>query len=163
MKRKIVFLVLALVLPAGVFVFLKMFGRNEFQVPVLHQHGTIERPKDCPAEFVAPYRVPDSVMTSLKLNRKDSLFVFYFDASMNTAIKRVAVEFGDAPVHIVSPRDIPAHMDAKLIRECILLMPADSSVALLDHRNRIRGYYDGADRDEIDRLIVEMKIILKQY
>jgi hypothetical protein len=39
----------------------------------------------------------------------------------------------------------------------------EASVALVDHKNRIRGYYDGKDRDEVDRLIVEMKIILKQY
>jgi hypothetical protein len=42
-------------------------------------------------------------------------------------------------------------------------MSGDTSVALVDHKNRIRGYYDGIDRDEADRLIVEMKIILKQY
>jgi len=43
------------------------------------------------------------------------------------------------------------------------LMDAGSSIALVDHLGRIRGYYRGDDRDEVDRLIVEMKIILKQY
>jgi hypothetical protein len=42
-------------------------------------------------------------------------------------------------------------------------MPPDSAVTIVDNQNRIRGYYDATDRDEVDRLIVEIKIILKQY
>ena len=161
--RKIIFLFLALLLPVAVFVFLKTFGRNEFQVPVRHAEGTIEVPVNCQFQYATPYRIADSIMTVLHLNRNDSLFVFYFDASLNTAMDRVAVQFQDAPITILSSGQVAGRTDARLVEECVLLMPADSSVALVDHQRRIRGYYDGRDRDEIDRLIVEIKIILKQY
>ena len=161
--RKITFLFLALLLPVGVFVFLKTFGRNEFEVPVRHAEGTIEVPLNCQFEYATPYRIADSIMTVLNLNRNDSVFVFYFDASLKTAMNRVAVQFEEAPITIVSSEQVAQRTDARLLQECVLLMPADSSVALVDHQRRIRGYYDGRDRDEIDRLIVESKIILKQY
>jgi len=34
---------------------------------------------------------------------------------------------------------------------------------LLDDQRRIRGYYDPQSREEVDRLIVELKILLKKY
>lgn len=147
----------------GIFIFLKIFGRNEFQVPVLHEVGTVTAPSDCPFQYSSPYRIADTVLTSLNVNRNDSLFVFYFDSTLNTAMKRVSVEFAAARVQLVSPPDLSDEMDLQLLRECIFLMPPGTSVALLDHRNAIRGYYDGNDRDEIDRLMVEIQIILKQY
>ena len=161
--KKITFLFLALLLPVAVFLFLKTFGKNQFEVPVKYAVGPIEPPEDCQFEYATPYRIADSLFSTLNLNRNDSLVVFYFGVSLKTAMNRVAVEFHGDPVTIVSPEDIGRKMDARLVQECVLLMPADSSIALADHKKRIRGYYDGTDRDEIDRLIVEMKIILKQY
>jgi hypothetical protein len=163
MKKKVLFLFLALLLPVAIFIFLKIFGRNEFQVSVRHAAGTIQVPASCQFDYPTPYQVADSIITGLNLNRKDSLFVFYFDASLETAMNRVTIEFEGAPVTIVSPMDVRRHMDPRLVRECVLLMPEDSSVALVDHARRVRGYYEGRERDEVDRLMVEIKIILKQY
>jgi protein SCO1/2 len=33
---------------------------------------------------------------------------------------------------------------------------------LVDGQKRIRGYYDGTDRDEVDRLLVEIAILKKE-
>jgi hypothetical protein len=46
---------------------------------------------------------------------------------------------------------------------CALLLKSPWKVVLIDDQRRIRGYYDPEDRDEMDRLIVELKILLKQY
>lgn len=162
-KKKILFLILALLLPAILFLFLKMFGRNEFDVPVLYQEGIENAPATCNYHYPVPYRIADTVMAALPLNKRDSLFVFYFDPAVRPAMERIPSELRDAPIHVISASEIPPTFDKTLLRECILLMHRDTSVALVDHRNRIRGYYKGSDRDEIDRLIVEMKIILKQY
>jgi len=35
----------------------------------------------------------------------------------------------------------------------------DNRVVLLDKQNRIRGYYNIAERDETDRLILELRIL----
>lgn len=161
--KKLIFLFLALLFPVAIFVFLKLFGRNEFNVPVLHEEGKIDAPAHCDFVYSAPYRLADSVVSALRLNATDSLFVVYFDSSLETAIDRVAVEFKWAPVYIAAPGSFSPEANLTTIRECALLMKVPASVVLLDHQRRIRGYYDGADRDEVDRLIVEMKIILKQY
>jgi hypothetical protein len=161
--RKLVFLLLALILPVAIFIFLKVFGRNEFHVPVMHEQ-TVEHAADCGFEYSAPYLIHDSVATFLKISHADSLYVIYFQPSLSVQVKRVSVEFASDPIGILSPRELSeVHVDQEILRKCILLMPSPHSIALLDNRRRIRGYYDGTDRDDVDRLIVEMKIILKRY
>ena len=161
--KKIIFLVLAFFLPVAVFIFLKIFGRNEFNVPALHQEGGIEAPPGCAFRYTSPYSLPDSVIEGLNLVTRDSLYVLYFDPALDNAMNRVATEFRWASINIAGPSAFAANTDFRLLKECALLMPSTASVALVDNRNRIRGYYDGADRDEVDRLIVEIEIILKQY
>lgn len=163
MKKKTIFLILSLVLPVSVFLFLKIFGSNEFKVSVLHTEGSIDAPAGCPFVYKTPYRIPDSVIVSLNLNRKDSVHVFYFDPSLDVPMNRILVEFEGDPVGLVRPSGFSTAVNPVFLRDCILLAKPDSSIVLTDHRNRIRGYYDGTDRDEVDRLIVEIKIILKQY
>jgi hypothetical protein len=160
---KLLFLILALILPVGIFVFLKLFGKNEFDVPVLHA-DSVEAPVDCPFNYSAPYVIHDSIAARLKINSADSLYVIYFDPSLRVQAQRVSVEFNNASIRIISTAELSVlDTDPEILRKCILLMPASSSMVLVDHRRRIRGYYDGSDRDEIDRLIVEIKIILKEY
>lgn len=154
---------MALIVPVTVFIFLKLFGRNEFRVPVRYEAGNIAAPPDCDYTYTAPYRVTDSVFTTLGLNDKDSLYVFYFDPSIAPGMNRISVEFKGDPVQMISGESVAATIDPRHLRECTLLAKADSSVVLVDHLHRIRGYYVGNDRDEVDRLAVEMKIILKQY
>lgn len=162
-RKKLVFLTLALLLPVAVFVFLKIFGRNEFTVPVMYQEGMIDAPANCGFTYEAPYLVPDSLVSGLNLRDRDSVYVFYFDPSLATPMNRISVEFKWASVKVVTPSDFHGRTDLRSIKDCVLLIPPEASVALIDHKNRIRGYYDGTDRDEVDRLIVEIKIILKQY
>ena len=160
---KLVFLTLALILPVAIFIFLKMFGRNEFDVPVMHQEGKIDAPEHCDFNYATPYHVSDSVIRNLGLKKADSLYVLYFDPSLSTPMNRIAVEFKWSPVTVVAPSSFAGGTDIRKLKECVLLMQPPASVTLLDHKNRIRGYYDGSDRDEVDRMIVEIKIILKQY
>lgn len=162
-RKKLVFLTLALLLPVAVFVFLKIFGRNEFTVPVMHQEGMIEAPANCDFTYETPYLIPDSLVSDLNFQDRDSVYVFYFDPSLTTPMNRISVEFKWASVKVVTPSDFHGRTDLRSINDCVLLIPPEASVALVDHKNRIRGYYDGTDRDEVDRLIVEIKIILKQY
>lgn len=162
LTKKIIFLTLALLFPVVVFVFLKIFGRNEFRVPLMHQKGKIDPPENCDFSYRIPYTTPDSLIDILNLKTKDSLYLFYFDPSINSAMKRVSTAATWLPVRIVDPSAFPRGTDLRIIKQCVLLMEPPASVALVDHKNRIRGYYDGSDRDEVDRLLVEIEIILKQ-
>ena len=161
--KKLIFLVLALLFPVTIFIFLKLFGRNEFQVPVRFTNAMPEMPADCDYDYSAPYLIADSVMKVFQGNGRDSLYVFSLDDKHAEAMGRITAEFGDDAVQVIDGEDAKAKFDASFLRRCVLLMRGDAAVALVDHGRRIRGYYDAKDREEVDRLIVEMKIILKQY
>lgn len=162
-RKKILFLTLALLLPVAIFIFLKMFGRNEFAVPPLYEEGQVEHPERCDFRYTTPYSLPDSLSESLGLHSEDSLFVLYFESGLDAAMNRVMVE-SKRDVKIIASYDLDTDsLDVTLLKDCILLMKPEHSVVLIDHRKRIRAYYDGSDRDEIDRLIIEINVILKRY
>lgn len=161
--KKSIFLIAALLLPVAIFIFLKIFGKNEFQVPPLHQEGIIEVSNACHYRYATPYYVPDSLFAQFGANKHDSLYVLYFDPSLKVSMNRVSVEYRDASVTVVPPSAFSPETDTQLLRQCVLLMRPPASVVLLDRHNRIRGYYDASDRDEVDRLLVEIDIILKNY
>lgn len=160
--KKLIFLFLALLFPITIFIFLKEFGDNEFSVPVYHEEGAVVPPTDCNFSYEAPYRVADTVMADLGMNAADSLCVVYFGDALETAMNRVTTEFRGKPVRSVAVSRVPG-MDEGFLKRCVFLMEEKTSIVLVDQHLRIRGYYNGSDRDEVDRLIVEMKIILKQY
>jgi hypothetical protein len=45
MSKKIIYLLIALCLPALIFVFLKFFGKNQFDIPVYFKDGVEEAPR----------------------------------------------------------------------------------------------------------------------
>ena len=47
--------------------------------------------------------------------------------------------------------------------ECTLLLNPTLDLVLLDGKKRIRGQYNSNERDEVDRLMTELDIILKRY
>lgn len=162
-KHAVFLVFLALGGPVLLFLFLKVFGRNEFQVAPLYQQPPLVAPDSCNYRYNVPYHVADSVMSRLKPNTSDSLFVVYFNREEATAINRIRTEFLHDPVAIVGPDAVDKLFDADWLRRCVLLMKGDTSVALVDGKYRIRGNYYGADRDDVDRLSVELKIILRKY
>jgi protein SCO1 len=52
--KKTAFLILTLAIPVGIFLFLKIFGTNTFEVPVLYENGI----PGCP-ETKGPFHIPD--------------------------------------------------------------------------------------------------------
>ena len=74
-SKKTIFLILALILPVAIFIFLKLFGRNEFNVPPRYQQEEIAAPANCDFQYPVPYSLPDSVFQELNLNRNDSPFM----------------------------------------------------------------------------------------
>lgn len=159
--KKSLFLFLALLFPVAIFIFLKIFGRNEFAVPLLHEEE-VNAPPECNFEYRVPYRIADSLRTRFGMNDGNHLFVVYLEESQQPAVNRVSEEFRGNPVAMIDAgRD--TSLTPETFRSCVLLMAKDENLALVDSEGRIRGYYDGDDRDEVDRLIVEAKIILNKY
>lgn len=177
MNKKALYLFLALALPGLIFVFLKFFGKNEFDVPVYYQAGL---PQDsvCQVSAAVPYVVADSVFTKIgsrKQNVHRIVAVYPFVKDDLSELNRIAEKYRDDSVDIRILSGMPNLPKSNLpvtqltydtfgwLVMCSLRVREPWSVVLLDDKNKIRGYYDGSRRDEMDRLDLELSILLKKY
>jgi hypothetical protein len=177
---KVFFLFLALVLPVGIFVFLKLFGRNEFDVPALYVTEAPPQLAGCTAAK-QPYNVPDSIRMAY-LHPGDSLAVIFFQPLSGEALNqldRVREQTANDPVRLTQADSTntqvdsahtqtdsthtSAQFDPARIRRCAFFMEGDVNVVMIDGRGVIRGQYKAAEREEIDRLLTEITILLKKY
>ncbi len=157
--KKVLILIVALLLPVLIFLFLKIFGKNEFEVKPLHQQDVVS-PAGCDFAYASPYVVADSVMRRIRDHGSAELYLLTFstDESISDA---VTSEVGDNEIRILAASE--RFNDLEFVRKCVLLAPSATDLVLVDDRGQIRGYYESTDLDEVDRLVVESKIILKQY
>jgi hypothetical protein len=156
--RKAVYLFLALLLPIAIFIFLRTFGKNEFSVPAFYQDTAPKPSSSCVGDYNMPYSLPDSVMTKLRAAKKADLYVIYYSDDIQTRIKQ---EITYDEVSFVNAKSIRG--DNNVFRNCVLLIPASEDMVVVDKDGKIRGYYASADREEVDRLLLEIEILLKKY
>lgn len=159
--KKAVLLFLALLLPACIFLFLRIFGKNEFNVVPLFQDNKVKiTRKEC-GEIIFPYNVPSEVLDQI-ITTNDSLAIVCFDTPDEDPIfPKLQEEFKSEPIHfeIVHPGSEPRAG----WYSCKFLMARPADIVLVDRKGTIRGQYQSEDRDEIDRLKTEVTIILKKY
>ena len=162
MKRmKVIFLFLALILPICIFVFLKMFGKNEFHVeplfvdsaPVANECGNVN----------APYVLDDSIKLQLPF-RSDSLLVITFDGNTDqnatNQLNRLKDEISGLPVGLLTLPTNERHLRWK---RCVFFLKDPQDIVMVDAKGQLRGQYTSSDREDIDRLFTEVTIILKRY
>ncbi|MEJ1237843.1 hypothetical protein WBG78_06940 [Chryseolinea sp. T2] len=190
---KIIILTLVFILPIAVFVFLKLFGRNEFDVAPLYVSEVPSLRAECGFKPAAPYFVEDSIQRYFNISA-DSLTVIFFGPLSGEAqnqLDRVREQTAPDPVQILDAAtigvplpdvtsnatfgtDTSSHQDGSIIRalspaeavalkHCVFFLDSVKDVVMLDRQGAIRGQYAAADRDEIDRLLTEITIILKKY
>ena len=165
--RKSIYLVVALLFPILIFLFLKFFGRNEFEVLPLYQEAADAFPSDCGIQYSAPYTIPDSLKHYPDFSSEAKLHLWIFadknnEEKLRKNVRRLGEEMaqGHAPISVIwIQKDSIDNFD--LLKKCVLLLQDDQSIALTDQMQRIRGQYDGATRKDTDRLIVELEIIFK--
>lgn len=177
MNKKFIYLFLALALPGLIFWFLKMFGKNEFTIPIYFEQG-IKSDSICNMNMTGVYTVPDSTFEIVGIRKEESvkLVVIYpFIKDDLSEIIRVSDKYKADNVETVVVSGIPNNPTSELRRifldydrfgvvvYCLLRMEEPWSVVMIDEQNHIRGYYDGARRDEMDRLDTELSILLKKY
>ncbi|TRX61738.1 hypothetical protein FNH22_02875 [Fulvivirga sp. M361] len=164
-----IFLLLILIVPVVIFLFLKTFGDNKFFVPVYHQDGVTARFDDC--DFAeGTFTVP----LNNKNNQKANITVFFEETADFTSQELVNISkrlkatfskhisfnaFGEASSEqgemIKSEQS-----ELKKRMHCNFATDTLNQFILHDQKGYIRGYYNN-DLDEIDRLIVEIKIVLE--
>ncbi len=156
---KSIVLVLAFVIPGLVFVFLKKFGKNEFEVTPLYTDTLPAALPGCPPVKELPYRIPESVLKSLGWSDSVSLCLLLFSEA---PVKRVADVF---PQHAVRQLAVIGQVSPDTLihwKKCFLFVDEQKSLLLVDRDRRVRGHYVNT-REDVDRLLTEATIILKNY
>lgn len=156
MLKKII-LFIALPLPVLVFLFLKFFGKNEFQVPVYYQEGIGRNIQGCQIPS-GPYALSDTLLKKWGWNGQDATVLIVNPNGITKNLARVQDLFDKGDYQSILLADT-----SRQIRDCVLLAGDTSQVVLIDGQRRIRGYYTPLDTKETDRLAVEIRILLKQY
>jgi hypothetical protein len=185
--KKLLFLFLALLLPILIYFFLKSFGRNEFEVPVLFA-DSVTAPVACNAySYKAPYLITDSVLQKISWNSTDSLTIIVFDDQNKAnqherkiSMTRIFDQFKTEPLKVIHIYNSTPHLEVNLnnrldrmdveeeefnrLRNCVFLLSSDSDAVIIDYKKRIRGQYNLTKRDDADRMIMqEMNILFKRY
>jgi len=188
MSLKPLFLTILVVMPVLVFLFLKIFGVNQYEIPVYYENG-LQNP-NCGLELTAQYEVPaleyfgmSKIQTELPakprlyLNGPSSHRNEQIPASLVRLLQSplfhddvdVVIFYGDdADLNdnfssdLMLVRGSPQQID-KFFRCGLILNKADyaSWIILVDSQRRIRGYYDGEDDEEVERLDLEVTILLQ--
>lgn len=163
MSKKISFLLLALIVPALVFTFLKFFGKNEFTVVPLYQTAESKIPAEC-SDIEFPYFISDSAYSYLKQgHEKDSLLIILYEPkAKDTRVSEAQLTRLQESFQIGSGLGLIGIAASDTWMACSLLV-SSTDLVLIDSRKRIRGQYNSNDRDEVDRLMTELDIILKRY
>ncbi|MBL7871460.1 MAG: hypothetical protein JNM78_07605 [Cyclobacteriaceae bacterium] len=162
MVKKLVYLFLALLLPIGVFLFLRAFGKNEFSIPVYYETEMPEYPASCHLIHKIPYTVPDAILRGAGW-QGESAALFIADTSPEVLknMKHLDEEFTSFEVQKIYPHQDTTRWDSWCT--CFFFLKKPWSVVLIDSERKIRGFYAPKSREEMDRLTVELKILLKQY
>jgi len=207
MRRGIKILVLTCILltPAAVYVFLKAFGHNEFDLPFFSEEGKLETtsfsadtdhdPKtfmfedlyDSNGKKIDQHSYVNDIIilefVSFQSDHKKRDFqikrisdIFQSEKSVrilrvftvNNHSESIQVKLVDQPGKNIS---VLYTGESKMTKMIESIMSADEipgsgagtdTMLLLDNQRRIRGIYAIHDFEEIDRLILEVKILLKK-
>jgi len=177
-------LFVALLLPVVIFLFLKLFGDNKFDIPVYYQNKEeIITNAACEnSNIMMPYAeniIKSEIINNTLLSqlKEDKITVLaYYDgeniSELTYKLKRLQerlgqdyqmILFADSLQNKTVVNQIVVNQSKNEIDyfwKCTLLNNDYHQWDLLDNKKRIRGYYDGSEK-EMDRLIVEMAILIK--
>lgn len=180
---KPVFLFLALLLPVCIFTFLKIFGNNQFDIPLYYQteEELLEIKTACD-NIDIPYTlnferfdVFESTANIPVLDNQITVVAYILNPDNNHVFSMLSLKerLGDTFQMIIFSdnfsNDIIKNQNfisfkvgdnAKNFWHCGLLSNEYEKWVLIDSKRRIRGYYEVTE-EEIDRLIVEIKILLE--
>lgn len=152
-------LFLALLFPGCIFIFLKFFGDNQFDVPPLFADEYPGGFTECHQSVTLPYRVTDSIQKAFFTDAKPLTLVKFGESSAasESQLKRIKDE-SEINFQLAKTTD-----STERIKKCVFFLKDSLDLVLIDKDGLIRGQYLSTDREEMDRLLTETSILLKQY
>ena len=154
--RKGFVLLFALLFPVIIFLFLKFFGENEYELSVYNSSCSESIGKIFSDSNISLNNIK---ILDVRLNNDNLLIDNYVNKlDISDEIKVITLSY--------QPRNLKwlnIKVDSLLIKNlttCIENVVFDKSfILLLDNKNNVRGYFNSADRREIERLDVEIDIL----
>lgn len=207
-------LVCILLLPILIFMFLRGFGTNEYELPIFFEKGVDNPFQECPITDTTQHYIPDFAFTNQEGNTvgkaqmegKITIVDFFFTScpsicpDMSREMERVNDMFRDEPqvqifsISIDPEYDTPAilkeyadrhyaqagkwdfltgdKLETYRLAHCGFVIPTldgngvpddfvhSDKFIMVDELGRIRGYYSGTNREDVDLLMLEAKILL---
>lgn len=186
--KKVLLLFVVFLLPVLIYLFLKSFGRNEFDVPVLYTDSIGVSASCYGKNYHLPYQVPDSLLKTFQWDSASLFTVIVFENDSredrherSIQLTRLTTEFKDESLGIIHLSGAPANAvsgtsdiviqevrmpDADLlsIKTCFFLLNSKQDAVVIDKDRRIRGQYTLTKREDADRMIMEeLNILFKKY
>lgn len=207
-------LVCILLIPVLIFLFLRGFGKNEYDLPIYFEKGVDNPFKECPISDTTQHYIPEFSFLNQegeKIGRsqmegKLTIVDFFFTSCpsicpvMSKEMERVNDIFREeSKVQIMSISIDPEYDTPAVLKQyaekhqaipgkwhflsgskeetfslarCGFVLPAldgngipddfvhSDKFILIDDLGRIRGYYSGTNREDVDLLILETKVLL---
>ena len=153
-------LLFSLLFPIIVFLFLKFYGQNEYELSVYNS--------SC-SEIIDEYIINDFNrknnirIVDIRLTNNDILVDNYINKlEINDQIEVITLSNKLRNLNWLNL--VVDEVLIERLSECIQNEYFDKSfILLLDKQNRVRGHFYSADRKEIERLDVEIDILLLEY
>lgn len=156
---KIFVITVVLLLPVLVFLFLKQFGSNEFTLPVYYASGNpLEECRDTDA----PHKVSNEFFFTYNLNRPLIAGVQVRENNeYQYDLLNVLEKYPSVQTFAISPNDLQT-INCELIigEDHYINEPIINKYVLIDSDGQIRGYFQLDDLDEIQKLDMELDILL---
>jgi protein SCO1 len=211
---QVMVLICILMIPVLVFLFLRTFGANTYEIPILYQTGVDDPFGECDFAEGEQHYIPEfsfyttdsALMGSEQMKGKITIVDFFFTSCpsicpvMSAEMERVQDAFrNEEKVQIYSISLDPEYDTPEVLAgyaskhaaekgkwhfltgsrdetydlaRCGFVLPAthgedepedfvhSDKFVLVDEYGRIRGYYSGTQREGVDELILETKILL---
>jgi len=189
MNKKSILLFLVIGLPVVIFLFLKAFGNNEFTIPVYYEQGLGDSLKTpCLDRSTEQYSVKnpalplgalkvvhfermDGPVLKTRLEELERVQDVFYDVDNvllltqlnGTSIMKKDISDYDKRIQFLDEfwkvNELDSVAWAELKYCDVAMLPLDNRVVLVDEENKIRGYYNILEREETDRLILELRIL----
>ncbi|MTI19809.1 hypothetical protein E1176_02120 [Fulvivirga sp. RKSG066] len=168
---KVIFLSAVLLIPIVIFLFLKTFGENKFDIPIYYEEGKPDHWQDCSADskndqYMVKFdedKLPSAVLFLKQTQSFQSLEVSNITNRLQDAVSGMTYITYTYDSALAEENKQLNYLDSsQFVKQmrCNFVTDTVNQFVLIDSKKRIRGYFD-TERDEIDRLIVEMKILLE--
>jgi hypothetical protein len=208
-KSKFLILLITLSFPVILYLFLRSYGQNEFDLPVFFEN---EQKLFChdslgSVDDIQLVDLKDSSIVEFSMLYEADYKIIHFPniqdkeiQTLKNELNRVHNTFGDLSLNILSfissyaeeSDDFADELflsrsrtktivfledDKDYLINCIYAFPTseweskhpseetisiDKTLVLIDDKNRIRGYYNGYETKEVDRLILEIRVLLSK-